>query len=65
MGDKFKRKARIVARYHKTETPPILIQSSSGSRTSVGMCLLIVALNCLDMRVCGIQNAYLTVPCCE
>ena len=49
MGKNFKRKARIIAGGHKTETPVTLTYSLVISRDSVRICLLIAALNGLDI----------------
>ena len=65
MGENFRRKARMVAGGHKTETPATLTYSSVVSRDSVRIALLIAALNDLDILACDIQNAYLTAPCRE
>ena len=60
LGENFRRKARYVADGHKTETSASVTYSSVVSRDSVRICLLIAALNDLDV-VCGdIQNVYLT-----
>ena len=62
LGENFRRKARYVADGHKTETPDSVTYSSVVSHDSFRICLLIAALNDLDI-VCGdIQNAYLTAP---
>ena len=65
MGENFRRKARIVAGGHMTTLPSSLRYSSVVSRDSVRIALTIAALNGLSNLACDIQNAYLTVPCCE
>ena len=65
LGENFRRKARLVAGGHTTNTPSSLTYSSVVSRDSVRICLLIAALNGLDVLSCDIQNAYLTAPCRE
>ena len=65
MSDNFRRKARMVAGGHLTETPPTLTYSSVVSRDSIRILLMIAALNGLDVLSCDIQNAYLTAPCRE
>ena len=65
MGENFRRKARLVADGHKTQTPASLTYSSVVSRDSVRIALTIAALNDLDIMACDIQNAYLTAECRE
>ena len=65
MGENFRRKARMVAGGHKTETPATLTYSSVVSRDSVRIAFMIAALNDLEILACDIQNAYLTAPCRE
>ena len=65
MGENFRRKARLVAGGHKTETPSSITYSSVVSRDSVRIALLIAALNDLNVLASDIQNAYLTAPCRE
>jgi hypothetical protein len=65
IGENFRRKARLVAGGHKTDTPASLTYSSVVSRDSVRILLTIAALNDLDVLACDIQNAYLTAPCRE
>ena len=65
MSENFRRKARMVAGGHQTETPPTLTYSSVVSRDSIRILLMIAALNGLDVLSCDIQNAYLTAPCRE
>jgi hypothetical protein len=65
LGENFRRKARLVADGHKTETPSSVTYSSVVSRDSVRLCLLLAALNDLDILSGDIENAYLTAPCRE
>ena len=65
MGENFRRKARMVAGGHTTETPASITYSSVVSRDSVRIALLIAALNDLRILACDIQNAYLTAKCRE
>jgi len=65
LGENFRRKARLVAGGHVTDAPSSLTYSSVVSRDSVRICLLIAALNNLDVLSCDIQNAYLTAECRE
>ena len=62
MGENFRRKARLVADGHKTKPPSSVTYSSVVSRDSVRICLLIAALNDLDVLAGDIENAYLTAP---
>ena len=65
IGENFRRKARLVAGGHTTETPATLTYSSVVSRDSVRIALTVAALNGLDVMACDIQNAYLTADCRE
>ena len=60
MGENFRRKARMVADGHLTDTPAELTYSSVVSRDAVRIALTIAALNDLKVLACNIQNAYLT-----
>ena len=62
-GENFRRKARLVAGGHMTETPATLTYSSVVSRDSVQIALTLAALNDLQVMSCDIQNAYLTADC--
>ena len=64
-GENFRRKARLVAGGHMTDTPNTLTYSSVVSRDSVHIALTIAALNELSVMACDIQNAYLTAECRE
>jgi hypothetical protein len=65
LGENFRRKARLVGDGHKTKTPSSVTYSSVVSRESVRLCLLLAALNELDVQAADIENAYLTAPCRE
>jgi len=65
MGENFRRKTRMVAGGHMTESPSSLTYSSVVSRDSVRIALTIAALNGLSTLSCDIQNAYLTASCRE
>ena len=65
LGENFRRKARMMAGGHKTKPPNSVTYSSVVSRDSVRICLLIAALNELDLQSADIENAYLTAPCRE
>ena len=65
MGENFRRKSRMVAGGHTTETPATLTYASIVSRDSVKIALTIAALDNLKVLVCDIQNAYLTSKCRE
>ena len=65
LGENFRRKARLVAGGHTTETPSSITYSSVVARDSVRIALSIAALNGLDILSCDIQNAYLTADCRE
>jgi Reverse transcriptase (RNA-dependent DNA polymerase) len=66
LGENYRRKARLVADGHKTETPTTTITYSSVvSRDSVRIALTIAVLNDLKIFACDIQNAFLTAPCRE
>ena len=64
-GENFRRKARLVAGGHMTDTPNTLTYSSVISRDSIRIALTITALNELNVMACDIQNAYLTAECRE
>ena len=62
LGENFRRKARLVADGHRTDVPSSITYSSVVSRDSVRICLLIAALNDLEIKCGDIKNAYLTAP---
>ena len=63
--DSFRRKARLVAGGHMTETPAVMTYASVVSRDTVRIALTIAALNDLEVKASDIQNAFLTAPCEE
>ena len=65
LGENFRRKSRLVADGHKTQAPRSITYSSVVARDSVRICLLLAALNDLDIQAADIENAYLTAPCRE
>ena len=65
MGENFRRKARMVAGGHMTESPSSLTYSSVVSRYSFMIILTMAALNGLSILASDIQNTYLTAPCRE
>jgi hypothetical protein len=60
--DGFARKFRMVAGGHMTEAHAMLTYASVVSRESVRIILSMAALNDLNVKAAGIQNAYLTTP---
>lgn len=58
----FRRKARLVAGGHMTETPATITYASVVSRESVRIALTLAALNDLEVKTADIENAYLTAP---
>ena len=64
-GENYRRKARLVAGGHKTGAPSSITYASVVSRDSVIICLLLAALNGLDVLACDIKGAYLTAPARE
>ena len=65
MGENFRRKARMLAGGHMTESPSSLTQSFVISRDSIRVTITIAALNGLSTWSCDIRNAYLTATCRE
>ena len=63
LGENFRRKSRLVAGGHLTDTLSSLTYSSVVSRDSVRIALTVAALNGLNVLACDIQNAYLTAKC--
>ena len=64
-GENFRRKVRLVAWGHMTNTPNTLTYSSVVSRDSVRIALTNAALNELSVMACDIQSASLTADCRE
>ena len=56
MGENFRRKARMVAGGHTTETPAVLTYLSVVSRDSARIALTIAVLNDLKVLSCDIQK---------
>ena len=65
MGEKFRRKARMVAGGHTTETPAAPTYASVVSKDSVRIEWTIAVLNDIKVLACDIHNAYLTTKCRE
>ena len=65
MSENFRRKARLVADGHKTDPPASVTYSTVVSRDSVRICLMLAALNDLDVKCADVENAYLNAPCRE
>ena len=65
MGKKFRRKPRMVAGGHTTETTSALTYAFVVSRDSFRIALPIAALNELKVLACNIKNVYLTAKCRE
>ena len=65
MEGNFRRKARLVAGGHMTETPAVVTCASVVSRETVRIALTIAALNDLEVKTSNMQNAFLTAPCEE
>ena len=61
----FRRKARLVAGGHMTETPKCMTYSSVVGRETVRIALTITALNDLQVKAGDVMNEYVTVPCSE
>ena len=64
-GEILRRKARLVAGGHMTETPATPTYLSVVSCDSVQIALTLAALNDLQVMPCNIQNAYLMDDCQE
>lgn len=60
LGENFRRKVRCVGDEHKTDIPSLVAYNSDMSRDSVRICLLIAAINELDIKCVDVMNAYLT-----
>ena len=61
----FRRKARLVAGGHMTETPKCMTYSSVVGRETVRIALTTAAPNHLQVKAGDVMNAYVTVPCSE
>ena len=58
----FRRKARLVAGGHMTETPKCMTYSSVVSRDTVRIAMTLAALNELDVKAGNAMNVYVTAP---
>ena len=58
----FRRKARLVAGGHMTETPATMTYASVVSRETVRLALKLAALNDLEVKCSDVMNAYITAP---
>ena len=61
----FRRKTRLVAGGHITDTPKCMTYSSVVRRETVRIALTIATLNNLQVKVGDVMNAYVTAPCRE
>ena len=61
----FRRKDSLVAGGHMTETPATMIYASIIYRESVGLALMIIALNVLQVKCGNVKNAYITASITE
>ena len=61
----FRRKTRLVAGGHMTETPKCMAYSSVVGRETVRIALTIAAINYLQVKAGDVINAYVTAPCSE
>ena len=58
----FRRKSRLVAGGHMTDTPAAITYDSVVSRESVRLALMLAALNALEVKCGDVMNAYITDP---
>ena len=58
----FRRKARLVAGGHMTDTPKCMTYSSVVGRETVRVALTIAALNDLQVKAGDVMNSYVTAP---
>ena len=61
----FRRKSRLVAGGHMTDTPASITYASVVSRESVRLALMLAALNALELKCGNVMNAYITAPITE
>ena len=61
----FRRKARLVAGGHMTDTPAAITYASVVSRESVRLVLMLAALNALEVKCGDVMIAYITAPITE
>ena len=62
MMKNFRQKARLVAGVHMTTAPAAITYTNVVSRESVCIDLRLAALNDLEVKVDGVENAYITAP---
>ena len=65
LGGNFRQKARIFVDGNRAEPPSQVAYSCTVSRDSVKICLIISALNDLDIQASNIENRYITATCRE
>ena len=63
--ENFRRKARLVASGHMTDTPKFMTYLSVVGQETVRIALTIAALNNLQVRAGDVMNAYVIAPCSE
>ena len=61
----FRRKSRLVAGGHMTDTPAAITYFSVVSSESVRLALMLAALNALEVKCGNVMNAYITAPITE
>ncbi len=61
--DDFTRKARLVAGRHMTDAPSTIMYASVVSCKTIGIALLMAALNDLEVKVGDVLNAECICPC--
>ena len=61
----FRRKSRLVAGGHRTDTPAAIKYDSVVSRESVRLVLMLAALNALEVKCGDAMNAFITAPITE
>ena len=65
MMEDFRRKSRLVAGGHMTDTPVAITYASVVSREIVRLALMLAALNALEVKCGNVMNAYITAPITE
>jgi hypothetical protein len=58
----FCRKARLVARGHRTKAPTTITYASAVSHETVCIAVLMAALNVLEVKIGDVLNTYITAP---
>ena len=61
----FRRKSRVVAGGHMTDTPAAITYAIVVLRESVRLALMLAALNALEVKCGDVMNAYITTPITE